>query len=74
MMENVVFDNDKFIALVQNEESLWNKVCPEYSNRTAREDAWRKVLDGMYGEENVKTWSPAKLKESGKSKRSIILI
>ncbi|XP_033327287.1 uncharacterized protein LOC117220929 [Megalopta genalis] len=65
-MEIVLFDNNRFITTVQHFPALWDKSDRDYADRGKKENAWRKVMIAIYGEENINKWDKDKQNETGK--------
>lgn len=42
------FDTEKFIIEIQNQPSIWNTKCAEYSDRNLKQAAWEEVVN-VYG-------------------------
>ncbi|XP_076653158.1 uncharacterized protein LOC143359241 [Halictus rubicundus] len=61
-----MFDNDKLIATVQNFPALWDKSDRDYADRGKKENAWRKVMIAIYGNENIHKWEKDKQNEIGR--------
>ena len=65
-MESGVSDNDKLISLVQFQPSLWDNNDPAYADKMKKENAWRMVINSLYGDEEVQSWDLQKKNEIGK--------
>lgn len=43
-----MFDNDKFIQLIQKQNSIWEMGSKQYMDRTVKYDSWMSVGSSMY--------------------------
>ncbi len=54
--ENIFFDDDKFITIIQSNSPIWDKRNEAYALKNEKEKACRNVLHAMYGEEGSEVW------------------
>ncbi len=56
-MENIFFDKDKFITIIQNPPALWDQTSSDYSDRIKKARVWREVMAEMYKIRETDTFS-----------------
>jgi len=59
-----MFDNEKFIMLIESNPCLWDMTSKDYMDRNVKNTCWRNVAESMYTE-NWHELSDAQKDENG---------